>query len=48
MKKSGKGKSVPDGLWIEPKYSLEGPAGERAWDNRPGSPPNSEQTPGIS
>lgn len=40
MKKRRKEKP-PDGLWIAPKYSLKGPAGERAWDNRPGGPPNS-------
>ena len=40
-KKGSKGKSSPDGLWIAPKYSLKGPAGERAWENRPGGPPNS-------
>ena len=40
-KKGSKEKSPPEGLWIAPKYSLKGPAGERAWDNRPGGPPNS-------
>ncbi|HEY2389912.1 MAG TPA: hypothetical protein VGK22_01955 [Candidatus Angelobacter sp.] len=30
-----------DGLWIAPRYSLKGPAGERAWENRPGGAPNS-------
>jgi hypothetical protein len=28
-------------LWIAPRYSLKGPAGERAWENRPGGVPNS-------
>jgi len=28
-------------LWISPRYSLKGPAGERAWENRPGGVPNS-------
>jgi hypothetical protein len=28
-------------LWIAPRYSLKGPAGERAWENRPGGIPNS-------
>src|SRR5215471_5251302 len=29
-------------LWIAPRYSLKGPAGERAWEDRPfGGPPNS-------
>lgn len=43
MKKRRKEKSPPDGLWIAPKYSLKGPAGERAWENRPGGPPNSSR-----
>ncbi|HEY7403348.1 MAG TPA: hypothetical protein VIB39_07495 [Candidatus Angelobacter sp.] len=30
-------------LWIAPRYSLKGPAGERAWENRPGGPPNSSR-----
>jgi hypothetical protein len=30
-------------LWIAPKYSLKGPAGERAWENRPGGAPNSSR-----
>jgi hypothetical protein len=42
-KKDGKGTSSDDGLWIAPKYSLKGPAGERAWENRPGGPPNSSR-----
>lgn len=29
------------GLWISPRHILKGPAGERAWENRPGGPPNS-------
>ena len=42
MKKKGdKETSSPEGLWIAPRYSLKGAAGERAWDNRPGGPPNS-------
>ncbi len=32
-----------DGLWIAPRYSLKGPNGERAWDNRPGGPPHSSR-----
>ena len=28
-------------LWIALRYSLKGPAGERAWENRPGGVPNS-------
>jgi hypothetical protein len=28
-------------LWIAPRYSLKGPANERAWKSRPGGVPNS-------
>jgi len=42
-KKGGKGKSSPEGLWVAPRYSLKGPTGERAWENRPGGPPNSSR-----
>lgn len=41
-KKINKGDSV-EGLWIAPRYSLKGPTGERAWDNRPGGPPSSSK-----
>jgi hypothetical protein len=41
--KGRKGKSSPDGLWVAPRYSLKGPAGERAWENRAGGPPNSSR-----
>lgn len=41
-KKSRKENSSP-GLWVAPKYSLKGPAGERAWEDRPGGPPNSSR-----
>ena len=30
-------------LWIAPRYSLKGPAGERALENRPGGAPNSSR-----
>jgi hypothetical protein len=30
-------------LWIAPRYSLKGPAGERAWENRRGGIPNSSR-----
>jgi hypothetical protein len=42
-KKSGKRKSSSDDLWIAPKHSLKGDRGERAWENRPGGPPNSSR-----
>jgi hypothetical protein len=32
-----------DGLWISERYSLKGPAGERAWENRSGGPPSSNK-----
>jgi hypothetical protein len=43
--KKGKTKKTdaPDGLWIAPRYSLKGPAGERAWENRRGGIPNSSK-----
>lgn len=34
---------VTKDLWIAPRYSLKGPAGERAWDNRIGGAPNSSR-----
>jgi len=34
---------VSKDLWIAPRYSLKGPAGERAWENRPGGAPNSSR-----
>jgi hypothetical protein len=40
-KPKGKAKPAEDALWIAPRNSLKGPNGERAWDNRPGGPPNS-------
>jgi hypothetical protein len=43
----GRKKRVKDnsqeGLWIAPRYSLKGPAGERAWENRPGGVPSSSR-----
>jgi hypothetical protein len=30
-------------LWIAPRYSLKGPAGERAWENRSGGAPSSSR-----
>jgi len=30
-------------LWIAPRYSLKGPAGERAWENRAGGAPSSSR-----
>jgi hypothetical protein len=39
--KGAKQDSSENGLWIAPRHSLKGPAGERTWENRPGRPPNS-------
>jgi hypothetical protein len=30
-----------NGLWVSSRSLLKGPAGERAWENRPGGIPNS-------
>jgi hypothetical protein len=42
-KKSKNDDSSTGDLWIAPKYSLKGPAGERAWENRPGGPPTNSR-----
>jgi hypothetical protein len=42
-KKPDKESEVSKDLWIAPRYSLKGPAGERAWENRPGGAPNSSR-----
>ena len=42
-KKPSKKPKVAKDLWIAPRYSLKGPAGERAWENRPGGAPNSSR-----
>jgi hypothetical protein len=42
-RKSEKQAEVSKDLWIAPRYSLKGPAGERAWENRPGGAPNSSR-----
>ena len=42
-KKSQKEPTISKDLWIAPRYSLKGPAGERAWENRPGGVPNSSR-----
>lgn len=42
-KKVDKQTEVSKDLWIAPRYSLKGPAGERAWENRPGGAPNSSR-----
>lgn len=36
-------KPAEDELWIAPRYSLKGANGERAWENRPGGPPNGQR-----
>jgi hypothetical protein len=35
--------SASEELWIAPRYSLKGPAGERAWENRSGGAPSSSR-----
>jgi hypothetical protein len=35
--------SDSNGLWIAPRYTMKGPTGERAWENRPGGPPTSSR-----
>ena len=39
MPKKKSPKNEDDGLWVAARYSLKGPAGDRAWDSRPGGPP---------
>jgi hypothetical protein len=41
MPKKPKDANESNGLWIAPRYSLKGPAGERAWENRRGGVPTS-------
>ncbi len=45
VKKQKKAKAASDSeeLWIAPRYSLKGPAGERAWENRAGGAPSSSR-----
>lgn len=45
VKKLKKTKPVGDlgELWMAPRYSLKGPAGERAWENRAGGAPSSSR-----
>ena len=38
--KSVKKPDNSDELWIAPRYSLKGPAGDRAWENRRGGIPS--------
>ncbi|HET9375325.1 MAG TPA: hypothetical protein VFO40_10145 [Chthoniobacterales bacterium] len=39
-KKGERKKEPEDELWIAPRYTMKGPAGERAWENRQGGPPS--------
>jgi hypothetical protein len=32
-----------EGLWIAQRYSMKGPAGDRAWENRIGGPPSNSK-----
>jgi len=42
-KRKSNEKHIKDELWIAPHYSLKGANGERAWENRPGGPPNGQR-----
>ncbi len=47
-RKGKKGKASKNGaneeaLWVAPRYSMKGPAGERVWENRPGGPPSTSR-----
>jgi len=42
-KRKDKAAPAEEALWIAPRFSLKGANGERAWDNRPGGPPNSSR-----
>lgn len=42
-KRKSNHKPAEDELWIAPRYSLKGANGERAWENRPGGPPNGQR-----
>jgi hypothetical protein len=41
--KNAKKTDDSNGLWIAARYSLKGPAGERAWENRAGGAPSSSR-----
>lgn len=43
MPKKTKNGDADDDLWVAPRYSLKGPAGERAWENRPGGAPSNSR-----
>lgn len=34
---------VSESVWIAPRYSLKGPAGDRAWEDRSGGPPSTNR-----
>jgi hypothetical protein len=40
MPKKRKDDADSEGLWVAQKYSLKGPTGDRAWENRPGGIPS--------
>jgi len=43
MPKKPKDDVDSQGLWVAARYSLKGPAGERAWENRPGGIPSNSR-----
>jgi len=40
MPKKRKDDADSEGLWVAQKYSVKGPTGDRAWENRPGGIPS--------
>ena len=42
-KRKAKTAARPQELWIAQRYSMKGPAGERAWENRAGGAPSSSR-----
>jgi hypothetical protein len=42
-RKNAKTTGGSEDLWIAQRYSLKGPAGERAWENRAGGAPSSSR-----
>jgi hypothetical protein len=41
--RAAKPDKAEDGLWVAPRYSLKGPTGERAWENRRGGAPSNSR-----
>ena len=43
MPKKLKDGADSEALWVAQKYSLKGPTGDRAWENRPGGIPSNSR-----